>query len=81
MIIVLPEMTMRRLMTNIVEAVHGLGDDLGNVWVAPTISEAQLRQAAMVAVQIATGEPIWPGDRVIKIRRANVRHGIFEEER
>lgn len=72
---------MRRLMTAIVESVHGLSDDLGMPWMAPTISEPQLRMAALVALQMATGEPIWPGDKVIKIRRANVRHGIFEEER
>lgn len=79
--IVLPEMVMRNLMTNIVEAVHGLSDELGAVFTAPTISESALRQAALVAVQIATGEAIWPGDKTIKIRRATVRHGIFEEER
>lgn len=78
--IVVPGMTMRALMTSIVEATHGLSDELGAMHIQPTISEAQLRMAALVALQIATGEHIWPGDKAIRIRRAKVRTGIFEEE-
>ena len=78
--IVVPTMTMRNLMTSIVEASHGLCDELGNMHVCATISESQLRMAALVALNIATGEVIWPQDRKVVIRRQKVQQGIFSEE-
>lgn len=61
-------------------ATHGLCDDLGDPRVMNTISEPQLRMAALVALQVATGEAIWPGDKVIQLRRPKVRQGIWQEE-
>lgn len=78
--IVLPEVTLKDLMGHIVSAAHGLSDELGDSHPLSTIPEPQLRQAAIVALQIATGEAIWPGDRPIRIRRAPRAYGIFREE-
>lgn len=67
-------------MTQIVEGTHGLTDTVGDPSPIGTISEAQLRIAAIVALQIATGQTIWPGDRTIHIRKPKIRQGIFQEE-
>lgn len=70
---------MKLLMTNIVESTHGLTDTVGEPRVMSTIAEPQLRIAAIVALQIATGETIWPGDRRIVIQRPKVARGIFQD--
>lgn len=78
--IVLPEITLKDLMANIVTAAHQLSDELGEAHPLSTITEPQLRQAAIVALQIATGESIWPGDRPIRLRRQTRSYGIFRED-
>jgi hypothetical protein len=77
--IILPEYLMRDLMTHIVNATHGLVDTAGDQAVMSTIPEAQLRMSALVAIQIATGQSVWPADRKITIRKPKVSHSIFEE--
>lgn len=79
--IVLPQMAMSELMSRIVEASHGLTDENGNRHVLSTIPETQLRMAAIVAIQIASGEAIWPGDRAIVLREQKQSYGIFRVER
>lgn len=78
--IVLPELAMKQLMTQIVQATHGLVDTAGEPVITNTIAEPQLRMAALVAVQIATGNACWPGDRKIVLRRPKVSNSIFAEE-
>lgn len=77
--IVIAPVAMKMLMTQIVEAAHMLSDELGEPHIVGTISEPQLRMAALVALQVATGEAIWPGDRKIVIRQPRQSYGIFEE--
>lgn len=79
--IVLPSITLKTLMTQIVEATHTLCNEVGDQHTISTISEANLRMAAICALQIASGVEVWPGDKTIRIKRpSRVRHGIFEEE-
>lgn len=78
--IVIPTLTLKQLMTDIVGATHGLGDDAGEQHICATISEPMLRMAAITAIQIATGESVWPGDRTITIKRRKIDHGVFREE-
>lgn len=78
--IVCGEYTLKALMTEIVGATHELTDTAGDPQVMSTIAEPQLRTAALVALQIATGQTIWPGDRKISIRRPKVTQSIFTEE-
>lgn len=77
--IVLPEVALREMMTQIVGASHSLTDTAGNQAMISTISEPQLRMAALVAMEIATGQTIWPGDRKIQIQRPRRTSEIFEE--
>lgn len=78
--VVIPEYLMRELMTRIVDATHGLVDTAGEPMVMSTIAEPQLRMSALVAIQIATGQAVWPGDKKISIRRPKVAHSIFTED-
>lgn len=78
--IVIPEFLMRELMTRIVDTTHGLVDTAGEPVVIGTIAEPQLRMSALLAVQIATGQAVWPGDKKIQIRRPKMAHTIFTEE-
>lgn len=77
--IVISALALKDLMTKIVGTTHQLTDTAGNPQVMATITEPQLRQAALVALQIATGESIWPGDRKIQIVRRRQTDDIFEE--
>jgi len=77
--LVLPEYVLKELMTHIVGTTHTLTDTAGNPQVINTIAEPQLRMAALVAVEIAVGQTIWPGDRRITIQRPKRTVGIFEE--
>ena len=79
--IVASEITLKTLMAQIVEATHRLTNEIGDAHMNSTITEPQLRMAALTAMQIATGEPVWPGDRKIVIRQPRQSFGIFEEER
>lgn len=79
--IVLPGITLKTLMTQIVEATHSLCNEIGDPHTMKTINPESLRMAAICAMQIATGVEVWPGDKTIQIKRpSRVRHGIFEEE-
>lgn len=79
-IIVLPEFALKQLMTQIVGATHGLTDTAGEPFIMSTIMERQLRMAALVAVEIATGQSVWPGDKTITIKRPRQQVGVFREE-
>jgi hypothetical protein len=79
--IVVPEITMKNLMTQIVEATHGLTDTAGTPQTMSTIDEPRLRMAAIVAIQVATGEVVWPGDRTIRLKQPRQSFGIIEVER
>lgn len=76
--IVCPSVTMKLLMTEIVQATHGLTDTVGEKVTLPTIAEAQLRMAALVALQIATGETVHGGDKPLRIKMARPHHGMVE---
>jgi len=78
--IVVPEVTLRELMVQIVGATHGLTDTAGTPQVMSTIPEAQLRTAALIGLQIAIGQMVWPGDQKIVIQRPKQTVGIFEEQ-
>lgn len=78
--IILPTITLKMLMQSIVSAAHELSDETGSPHATNTIPEAQLRMAAITALQIATGEPVWPGDKTIKFKRPKVQFGVFQED-
>lgn len=77
--IVIPEYTLKQLMAQIINATHGLQDTAGTQHITNTVAEPQLRMAALCAIQIATGEAIWPGDRKILIQRRKQTDEIFQE--
>lgn len=77
--IIVPTLVLRDLMTKIAGITHQLVTPNGDPVMINTIPEAQLRQAALVAIQIATGEALWPGDRKITIVRRKQTDDIFEE--
>lgn len=78
--IVLSEYALKQLMTKIVEACQGgLVDTAGTPVAVGTISEPSLRMAAICAVQVASGQSVWPSDRKIQIRRRQKVDDVFEE--
>jgi len=79
--IVIPSMVLKMLMTNIIEATHSLSNESGAKSTQGTIEEKTLRMAALTAVQIATGHPVWPGDQTIVIPDGPRQQGIFRYER
>lgn len=71
---------MRQLMTQIITATHGMVDELGEPVIMSTITEPQMRMAALVAVQIATGQTVWGGDKPVTLRRPKQTSNIFVTE-
>lgn len=77
--IILPAYAMKELMTAIVNSTHGLVNAAGDSVVTNTIGEAQMRMAALCAVQIATGENVFPGDQRLVIEQPRqVSHAMVE---
>lgn len=77
--IVIPEFILTNLMGQIAQAKHELVDQDGASVMLGTIEAKQLRAAALVAIQVAVGDIVWPGDRKISRPRPKVSQGIFEE--
>jgi hypothetical protein len=63
----------------LVEATHGITDTNGQRVVLGTIDDRRLEMAALTALQIAAGEPIWPGNRKIVIPARQINSGVFVE--
>jgi hypothetical protein len=55
------------LQSAIVAATHGLTKPNGDRAMISTINDRALKQAALIAIQIASGEVIWPGDETLTI--------------
>lgn len=56
-----------QLQSAIVAASHGLTRPEGGRAMISTINDRALKQAALIAIQIASGEVIWPGDETLTI--------------
>lgn len=56
-----------QLQSAIVAATHGLTHPNGQRATINTINDRALKQAALLAIQIAAGEVIWPGDETLTI--------------
>ncbi len=56
-----------QLQSAIVAATHGLSKLEGTRAQFGTIPPAALKQAALIALQIAASETIWPGDETLNI--------------
>jgi len=69
------------LMSAIVNATHGLTDTAGDRQSIGTIDSLRLRTAALVALQIATGETIFPGDETLVIAEPKAPSGVLRVER
>jgi hypothetical protein len=77
--IILPGYSMRELMTAVVNATHGLVNAAGEPVVVNTIDEARLRMAAVCAIQIATGESVFPGDKRLVIEQQRQETHVMVE--
>lgn len=67
--LVLPAVAIRTLQQQMIDAMHSLTDTAGERQVQPTVGQAQLDMAALVAMQILTGQTVWPGDKPLRIAR------------
>ena len=77
----IPSITMKTLMAQIVVATHGLCNEIGEPKIVSTIPEDRLRTAAYVAIQIAIGEEAMPNDRGrLVIKRPRTTYGLIVEE-
>lgn len=63
----------------IVEASHSATNSAGERLQLATIDSIRLAAAARIAMEIATGEVIWPEGERLRIARPRQVTGIFEE--
>lgn len=68
------------LQAAIVAATHGITDAQGQRVMIGTIDDRRLATAALVAIQIALGDVVWPGDKKIVLPRRAEFAGPFVEE-
>lgn len=73
------EAIQRRLQAAITNCAVELVDVNGDPVVLNTIDELRLRTAAMVALQIAAGETVWPANQKIPRPKPRPSSSVFEE--
>lgn len=79
-LIICPEVSLRSIESAIVSATHGLTDTNGERVLINTIDSRTLKSAALLALQIATGHVLWPGDEVLRIKSPKpVQGGVVVE--
>lgn len=78
--IVLPSMAMRILMSQIVEATHGLTDSDGSRVNIGTIEEKNMKMAAKHAIETCVGAAVWLQEDEIVVRQRPTKAGIFRFE-
>lgn len=77
---VVPETALLDLQQAIVEATHGITDERGQRALLSTIDTQRLQMAALVGLQVAVGDVIWPSNRKIILPRRRELPGPFIEE-
>ena len=77
---VVHETTLAEIQSALVTAAHGLTNERGERVLHGTFDSLRLEMAALTALQIAVGEPIWPSNRKITLPKRQRYAGPFEEE-
>ena len=77
---VVHETTLAEVQSALVAAAHGITNERGERVLLGTIDSQRLEMAALAALQIAVGEPIWPSNRKITLPRRQRLPGPFQEE-
>lgn len=79
-LLVIPDIALREIQTAIVNAAHMASDTNGERLVLQTIDSTRLAVAARLALEIATGEVVWPASQRLTIRAPKQRAGVFDIE-
>lgn len=77
-LVVCPLASLRSVETAIAAASHGLTDTNGDKITTSTIDPQALKTAALLALQIATGHVMWPGDEPLRIKKPRQVQGVVE---
>ena len=77
---IISETALLDLQASIVNVTHGLVNERGDRMSVGTIEERRLAMAALAAIQIAVGQPVWPGNEPIRIPARARLPGPFREE-
>jgi Tfp pilus assembly protein PilX len=78
--LVFPPAALREIESAIVTATHMATDTAGEKLQLSTIDGRTLATAARVALEIATGEVVWPSDQTLKLKAPRRASGIFDIE-
>lgn len=78
--LIVSKFVLNDIAAKLVESTHGLVNERGDRQVQGTIDDRRLEMAALTALQIAVGEPVWPDDRAINLPRRRSLPGPFREE-
>ena len=78
-LLVIPETVLRAVQEAIVNATHTATNALGEKIQISTIDSRTLAAAARVAIELATGEVVWPGGEKLRIPKPKQQMGILEE--
>jgi len=76
--IIAPASVLDLVETTVATAAQALVDQNGQRIALSTISHSALRSAALIALQIAVGDAVWPADRPIRLPRAQRYAGAVQ---
>lgn len=77
-LLLIDDATLNYMQQTIVETVHRLTTTAGTRPRLGTIDPEKLRIAAQVALQIATGSPVWPESEKLSIRKTRENYGPID---
>jgi hypothetical protein len=75
---VVPELALNRIMQQIANAAHESTDTAGAKMDHGTIDPERLRIAARLAVEMATGEVVWPENERLRITQPKPAKSVVE---
>ena len=78
-LLVISETALRAVQEAIVNATHSATNALGEKIQLATIDGRTLATAARLAIEVSTGEVVWPGGERLRIPKPKQQMGILEE--
>lgn len=79
--VMMPPSVLNQMMKTIAEVSHMMTDLSGEPVRFGTLDAKNLKTAAIMALTVAVGEPVWPGDEILVIPNVEKRVGVFRFER
>lgn len=79
--LVISDANLTGLIGEIAQRARSITDHNGDAVILPTMTDQQLRTAAITAIAIAAGRTVWPADEPIDLRAKERQNGPLSIQR